>query len=114
MVTVSRASSQRAGEVFVGRGSELALLRAEVARVRAGATRVVALEGEAGIGKSALLRRLVGELSGFTVLRGGGEEGEAELDFGLVDQLVADVARGGPAVAGWLLRVSSLSGLRWR
>ena len=61
---------------FVGRTSELGRLNAHLAAVVAGATRLVVLSGEPGIGKT----RLVGELMrsaracGARVLYGGGDE----------------------------------------
>ena len=42
---------------FVGRAAELGSLRAIAGEVGRGAARIVLLEGEAGIGKSALVRR---------------------------------------------------------
>ncbi len=55
-------------------GDSLALIDGAVAAARAGGPAVVSLEGEAGYGKSALLRELIGRLDGFHVLRAGGEE----------------------------------------
>jgi DNA-binding CsgD family transcriptional regulator len=55
-------------------GNALALIDGAVAAARAGEPTVVSLEGEAGYGKSALLRELVRRLGGFHVLRAVGEE----------------------------------------
>ena len=52
---------------FVGRADELALLNAEMQRVSSGEPRLVWLTGEAGIGKTSLVRRFVGGLSGVRV-----------------------------------------------
>jgi DNA-binding CsgD family transcriptional regulator len=52
----------------------LALIDGAIAAARGGEPAVVSLEGEAGYGKSALLRELVRRLGGFHVLRAGGEE----------------------------------------
>jgi DNA-binding CsgD family transcriptional regulator len=52
----------------------LALIDGAVAAARAGEPAVVSLEGEAGYGKSALLRELTRRLGGFHVLRAVGEE----------------------------------------
>ena len=52
----------------------LALIDGAIAAARAGEPTVVSLEGEAGFGKSALLRELVRRLEGFHVLRAAGEE----------------------------------------
>ena len=75
--------------VFVGRAEELGILERELERVRAGESRLVLLEGEAGLGKSTLLSRFVSGLSGTRVLRGGGDEGEMLLPYGLLGQLGA-------------------------
>lgn len=56
---------------FVGRGPEIARLRAALAAtVAAGTGRSVVIGGEAGIGKSWLVARFVGEIDGTTVLEG--------------------------------------------
>jgi len=55
-------------------GDALALIDGAIAAARAGEPTVVSLEGEAGYGKSALLRVLVRRLGGFHVLRAVGEE----------------------------------------
>ena len=56
---------------FVGRGSELAALEEAFAEVKRGRAASVWIEGEAGAGKSALLRRFLGGLGGeVVVLRG--------------------------------------------
>ena len=79
---------------FVGRTAELDLLRAELALVRAGTPRTVVIEGDAGIGKTMLIERLLAaeaesqSESGLTVLRATGEPLEAFVDYGVVDQLM--------------------------
>ena len=55
-------------------GDALALIDGAIAAARAGEPAVVSLEGEAGYGKSALLRELGRRLDGFHVLRAVGEE----------------------------------------
>jgi predicted ATPase len=52
---------QAQGEAFVGRHGELACLQAELDQVEAGAPRAVWLEGEAGVGKTALVRHFFQE-----------------------------------------------------
>jgi len=54
--------------------SALALIDGAIAAARAGEPTVVILEGEAGYGKSALLREVARRLDGFHVLRAAGEE----------------------------------------
>jgi len=52
----------------------LALIDGAIAAARGGEPAVVSIEGEAGYGKSALLRELTRRLDGFHVLRAAGEE----------------------------------------
>jgi DNA-binding CsgD family transcriptional regulator len=52
---------QSGTDFFVGRDEELAVLRDLLARLYAGVGGAVLVEGEQGIGKSALLRRLLGD-----------------------------------------------------
>jgi hypothetical protein len=53
-------------EVFVGRDAELALLRRSHVEACEGATRAVVIEGESGIGKSALLAEFLRRAGSFT------------------------------------------------
>jgi DNA-binding NarL/FixJ family response regulator len=71
---------------LVGREAELAATRAAVAAAAGGESRVLALLGEAGIGKSALLGslRAQAEEAGMLVLEGRAAEHERDLPFGLV------------------------------
>ena len=78
-------------DTFVGRADELAAMGAELDRVRSGQPRVLWLSGPAGIGKTSLIRRLLGDRSDVCVLWGCGEESETGIPFGVLDQLVADV-----------------------
>jgi predicted ATP-dependent serine protease len=73
---------------FVGRQPELTALRAELATIRSGRPRVVLLEGSPGIGKTALLDRVLDDEPDLTVLRATGEQWEAFVAFGVVDQLM--------------------------
>jgi DNA-binding CsgD family transcriptional regulator len=74
-------------EVFVGRAEELAGVAEVVTRVEAGRPWLVAIEGDPGVGKTALARRCLTEAAGLRVLSARGGQGEADLDFGLADQL---------------------------
>jgi DNA-binding SARP family transcriptional activator len=69
---------------LIGRGSEMARLRELLDDARRGHGAVVAIEGEAGIGKSRLLAELVAEASssGMRVLLGRCYESEQILPFG--------------------------------
>jgi DNA-binding CsgD family transcriptional regulator len=79
-------------EVFVGRAAELARMAQVVASVETGQPWLVTIEGEPGVGKTALARRsLAGSgtgtgSEGFRVLSARADQAEADLDFGLVDQ----------------------------
>jgi predicted ATPase len=73
---------------FVGRQAELTALHGELAMVRAGRPRLVLVEGSSGIGKSAVLDRFLADESDLTVLRATGEQWEAFVAFGVVDQLM--------------------------
>jgi len=75
-------------DLFIGRTAELEVLRLELAATRAGVSRVVLIEGPAGIGKSALLDHLLLDEPDLTVLRAAGERWEASVAFGVVDQLM--------------------------
>ena len=78
-----------ASQVFVGRGRELAVLADLAARARADQPQVVLVEGEAGMGKSSLLARLVPAAGGTAVLRASGDEGESSLSYGVICQVAA-------------------------
>ena len=72
-----------------GRAGELEILGQLVADARSGRSAVLVVRGEPGIGKTALLRHLVGEAPGFRVIRGAGVESEMELPFAGLHQLCA-------------------------
>src|SRR5687767_7934135 len=70
-----------------GRVSECDLLDRLMADVRAGLSRVLVVQGEAGIGKTALLEHLVTEASGCRIARSAGVESEMELTYAGLQQL---------------------------
>jgi DNA-binding CsgD family transcriptional regulator len=70
-----------------GRGDECEALDALLAGVRVGRSGVLVLRGEAGIGKTALLRYLIESASDLTVARAVGVESEMELAFAGLHQL---------------------------
>ncbi len=96
--TLPSAAATAGRGVFVGRAGELAVLEAAAAAARTGQPKVVLVEGEGGIGKSALLARFASGLAGATVLRASGDEAELLLPYGMVGQLLASArgAGGGP------------------
>ncbi len=77
---------------LVGRAGELGAIDAAIADAVAGSAPVLALVGEAGIGKSALLaatrERAAG--AGLTVLEGRAAEHERDVPFGLVTDALDD------------------------
>ena len=77
------------GPAFVGRTSERDVLDGLLARVRGGESEVLVIRGEAGIGKTALLRYAARQASGFRVAEVTGVEAEMELPFAGIHQLCA-------------------------
>jgi DNA-binding CsgD family transcriptional regulator len=80
-------------DVFVGRAAELARAAEVVTRVEAGQPWLVAIEGDPGIGKTALARRCLAQAPGLQVLSARAGQAETDLDFGIIDQLLR-AARG--------------------
>jgi DNA-binding CsgD family transcriptional regulator len=72
-----------------GRIGELEILGQLIANARSGQSAVLVVRGEPGIGKTALLRYLIGETPGFRVARSVGVESEMELPFAALHQLCA-------------------------
>ncbi|MFD9634898.1 ATP-binding protein [Streptomyces violascens] len=92
---------------FVGRGELLALLGQALDRARTGVPQRVLIEGPAGIGKTALVRRFLALADLPHVLCAAGEEDESGLAFGVLAQLLDDGSRtpgheewGDPSAAG--------------
>jgi DNA-binding CsgD family transcriptional regulator len=74
---------------FVGRRPEIARLHQAWQEARAGAIRVAGIEGDAGIGKTALVRRFLDEAGPATVVWISGDEAEATLPWGVLTQVAA-------------------------
>jgi AAA ATPase domain len=83
-------------DVFVGRAAELACVAEVVARVEAGQPWLVTIEGDPGMGKTSLARRCLAQAPGLTVLSARGDQAEADLDFGIADQLFRAAGGGRP------------------
>ena len=81
-------------QAFVGREDELAALRALFAEVVEGASRVLLVEGEAGIGKTTLVERFLALQPEARVLRASGDESESSVSFAIVDQLLRSAGVG--------------------
>lgn len=82
---------------FVGRSTELSDLLLALSQGERGHGRLVLVEGEAGIGKTSLLREalLQAEAMGFRCLLGGAEELERHRPFGAI-QAAVGIGRGSP------------------
>ena len=76
---------------FLDRTSEREVLDRLLAQVREGQSAVLVIRGEAGIGKTALLRYAARHASGFRVAQVTGVEAEMELPFSGIHQLCAPV-----------------------
>jgi DNA-binding CsgD family transcriptional regulator len=70
-----------------GRSGEHAVLDRLLANVRGGQSGVLVIRGEAGVGKTALLRHAAGAASGFRVAQIAGVESEMELPYAGLHQL---------------------------
>jgi predicted ATPase len=74
---------------FYGRTDELGALDRLLEDVRGGKSGALVIRGEAGVGKSGLLRRAVGRTAGFRVVEIAAIESEMELPFAALHQLCA-------------------------
>ena len=82
---------------FVGRAAELARMAEVVSRAESGQPWLVAIEGDPGVGKTSLVRRSLAGISGLRVLSARAGQAEADLDFGIVDQLLRAAGSAFPA-----------------
>lgn len=86
---MSHGSRRRPAFVkFVGRADELAHLRATCDSARGGSARVVVIEGDTGIGKTALIDELLSAMD-TTVIRVSGIEAEPRPPWGVFEEIVA-------------------------
>jgi DNA-binding CsgD family transcriptional regulator len=76
---------------FLNRTSEREILDRLLAGVREGQSAVLVIRGEAGIGKTALLRHAADRAAGFRVVQVTGAEAEMELPFAGTHQLCVPV-----------------------
>ncbi|HEX2576019.1 MAG TPA: AAA family ATPase, partial [Aquihabitans sp.] len=99
MVPVGSPGTSPGRAPLVGRVAERAALAGASGRAAGGRPVVVSVEGEAGVGKSALLRWLADERSpDVRLLAASGEEGEQRLDLGVAEQLLEEAAALGVTV----------------
>src|ERR671931_2544028 len=74
--------------MFVGRERERARIDRLLQEARAGKSGALLLHGEAGIGKTALMRWAIGRATGLRVLRARGIETESDIPFAGLAELV--------------------------
>src|ERR1700736_6686281 len=74
-----------------GRGGECATLDGLLEGVRGGRSAALVLRGEAGVGKTALLRYAIDSAAGLRVIRAVGVESEMEIAFAALHQLCVQV-----------------------
>ncbi len=96
---MAQEAAESVDRVFVGRVEETQRLQAGADQVRAGGSWLSVLEGEAGIGKSTLIRRFAASLNDFTLLRASGDPLEIDLPYGVLNQLTQRLPSG-EAAAG--------------
>src|SRR3954454_22594037 len=73
---------------FVGRSAELSLLHQRLARAVGGSAQTVLLQGEPGMGKTALLAAFTDSVVGARTFRASGDEAEAFLPYGVLLQVM--------------------------
>ncbi len=99
-------------EVFVGRQTELARISEVMSDVEQGRPWLLTIEGESGIGKTALVRHWVASLPGVRWLWARADPAETDLAYGIVEQLLRhvdnDVAANYPLLAGDMGRSSAV------
>ncbi len=74
--------------MLVGRDRELRAMEAVLDRARAGRSSMLALVGEPGVGKTALLDEIAGRTEGMQLLRARGIESEAQIPFASLLELI--------------------------
>lgn len=82
-------SSQGRGPRLRGRDKEIATLRDLLSTAQAGGSQVLVLRGEAGVGKTALLRQAAETADGFRRIQVTGVESDMELAYAGLHQLCA-------------------------
>jgi DNA-binding NarL/FixJ family response regulator len=94
-------------QVFVGRDAELTAISERLAAAAEGHAGVVWIEGDAGFGKTALVRRIIATLpDDFVVMSAEADELAREQPFGVTSQLGAGGSAGSFAAGLELLRLT--------
>ncbi|MER7577802.1 AAA family ATPase [Streptomyces sp. NPDC126514] len=94
---------------FVGRETQLGALNACAGQAAEGMPSLIMVEGEAGIGKTALVRAAVSGLDDFSCLWSTCDETEQDYQLGVLEQFVRQVPRGELREHELLLRVTEQS-----
>jgi DNA-binding CsgD family transcriptional regulator len=84
-------TAMRPGELLLGRQAEIEVLDRLLADVAGGDSRALVVRGEAGVGKTALLRYAASSASSFRVVHAVGIESEMELPFAALQHVCAPV-----------------------
>ena len=79
----------------MGRSAERRAIASALEVVRNGQPALIVISGPAGIGKTALAAQVSAAATGFRVLTATAERSEKVLDFGVVDQLLSQLAGAG-------------------
>ncbi|WP_299470865.1 AAA family ATPase [uncultured Roseibium sp.] len=87
--TSSRLSARPAQKSFIAREAELDALTSASVQTRRGQAQVVGIVGEAGIGKSTLLRQFLSNCAGAEILMIEGYDREASRSFGAIARYLA-------------------------
>ncbi|MDV9178533.1 AAA family ATPase, partial [Streptomyces sp. W16] len=77
---------------FHGRGPQLRAMENRLREARAGASRLMVVEGPPGIGKTALIRRFLRTADRVCVLEASGAENETALAYGVLTQLLSQTS----------------------
>src|SRR5688500_19113279 len=91
---------------LVGRDLEVGAVRAVIERARAGSGQVALIVGEAGVGKSRLLRTMMDEArsQGFLLMRGQSFEADSSIPYApLLDLVRLFAESASPALVGHVL-----------
>ena len=84
--------------VFVGRSAEIARITEVITRVQAGEPWLVVVEGDPGIGKTALIRHCLARAADLKVLSARADPAENDLDLGIAEQLLRAAGAADPPV----------------
>ena len=84
--------------LLYGRDDELRVIRQLITEARQGRSGVLVIHGQAGIGKTALIRDAASAADGFTALRVAGIESEAGLGYAALQRLLTPLREIWPAL----------------